>query len=201
VNADEWNARYAEIDLVWGAEPNRFVAAELADRPSGHALDVACGEGRNAIWLASRGWSVVGIDFSATAIDRARRLAEQAGVSERTDFAVVDVATDPLPAGSYDAVVISYLHLSAEVRSLVIGSAAELVARDGVLLVVGHDSTNLTAGVGGPQDPDVLFDPEDIVADIGGQLVIDKAERVHRPVTTPDGDRVAIDALVLASRH
>jgi hypothetical protein len=67
------------------------------------------------------------------------------------------------------------------------------------LLVVGHDSTNLTEGVGGPRDPAVLFSPEDIVGDLDG-LEIERAERAHRPVATDDGEVDAIDAVVRAVR-
>jgi 2-polyprenyl-3-methyl-5-hydroxy-6-metoxy-1,4-benzoquinol methylase len=69
MDADDWNARYGAAELVWSAEPNRFLVAEVSDLPAGRALDVACGEGRNAIGLAERGWDVTGGDFSAVAID------------------------------------------------------------------------------------------------------------------------------------
>lgn len=200
MDAAEWDARYADADLVWGTEPNRFVAAVLADRAPGRALDVACGEGRNAIWLATRGWSAVGVDFSAVAIDRARRLADQAGVAERTDFIVGDAVGGDLPPGPFDAAIVAYLHLAAADRSRAIRHAVERVAPGGVLLVVGHDTTNLTQGVGGPQDPAVLFTPEDVVADIPDGFTIEVAQRVHRHVTTPEGDRTAVDALVVARR-
>ena len=73
-----WNERYAAHDLVWGAEPNRFLAEELAALPAqGRALDLACGEGRNAIWLAKRGWQVTAVDYSSVAVERARRLARE----------------------------------------------------------------------------------------------------------------------------
>lgn len=201
MNAAEWDARYVGSDLVWGAEPNRFVAAELDDLPAGRALDVACGEGRNAIWLARRGWSAVGVDFSATAIDRARALAEQAGVSARTEFVVGDVVAGALPDGPFDAVVVAYLQLPADQRRRALQHAAAQVGPAGVLVVIGHDSTNLTDGVGGPQDPAVLFSPADVLADIGPEYVVRTAERVRRPVATPDGERAAIDALVVAARR
>ena len=201
MDATEWDARYAGAELVWGAEPNRFVAAELADLAPGRALDVACGEGRNTIWLATRGWDAVGVDFSATAIDRARRLAAQADVDQRITFVVGDVVEGDLPAGEFDAVVVAYLHLPATDRARVFRAAAEHVAPGGVLLVVGHDTSNLTDGVGGPQDPSVLYTAEKIVADIGPELVIEKAQRVHRHVVTPEGERTAIDALVVATRR
>ena len=98
MEAADWDARYAGDGLVWGGEPNRFVAAELGETPPGRALDIACGEGRNAIWLATRDWSAVGVDFSATAIERARGLAEQTGVADSTQFVVVDVVDGQLPA-------------------------------------------------------------------------------------------------------
>jgi SAM-dependent methyltransferase len=201
MDASEWDARYGSTDLVWGTEPSRFVAAELADLPPGRALDVACGEGRNAIWLARRGWFAVGVDFSAAGIDRARQLAENAAVSDQTSFVVGDVTKGPLPTGPFDAVVVAYLQLAVPDRSQAIRMAAQQVAGGGVLLVVGHDSTNLADGFGGPQDPAVLCTPNDIVADLGDGFLVSKAERVQRPVDTPDGERVAIDALVVATRR
>lgn len=201
MTAADWDARYAGGDLVWGAEPNRFVAAELADLPAGRALDVACGEGRNAIWLAGRGWFAVGVDFSATAIERARRLAEQAGVASDTEFVVGDVVAGELPPGPFDAVVVAYLHLPSGERRQALRGAASRVGPGGALLVVGHDSTNLTDGVGGPQDPAVLYAPDDVVDDIGPDFTVTKAERVRRPVAAGDGDGEAIDALVVATRR
>jgi SAM-dependent methyltransferase len=200
MDAAEWDAAYAAAELVWGTEPNRFVAAELAELAPGRALDVACAEGRNAIWLAKRGWSAIGVDFSATAIERARRLAAAAGVDGSTELMVMDVVADDLPTGPFDAVVVAYLHLPPVHRARVLRHAAERLAPGGRLLVVGHDTTNLTDGVGGPQDPTVLFTPDDVVADIGSELTIEKAQRAHRTVASPDGDRTAIDALVVATR-
>jgi ubiquinone/menaquinone biosynthesis C-methylase UbiE len=98
VGASDWDARYSGTDLVWGAEPNRFVAAELSGLAPGKALDVACGEGRNAIWLASRGWEAVGVDFSGKGLERAASLAQMAGVAGRAEWVTADVVTGPLPS-------------------------------------------------------------------------------------------------------
>src|SRR6476659_6259622 len=76
MDAGDWDARYADTELVWSVTPNQFVAAELADLPPGRALDLAAGEGRNAIWLASLGWQVTAVDFSAGATRRIRELAD-----------------------------------------------------------------------------------------------------------------------------
>ncbi|MGZ4617861.1 MAG: SAM-dependent methyltransferase [Frankiaceae bacterium] len=198
MDAGQWDARYTSSELVWGAQPNVFVAAELGGLAPGEALDVACGEGRNSIWLARRGWQAVGVDFSAEAIRRATRLAKEAGVAARVRFAVGDVVADPLPTGSFDAVVVAYLQLPAPQRRATLRKAAARLRPAGTLLVVGHDAANLTDGVGGPQDPAVLFTAQDVVADLADLpgLVVERAEQVRRPVLTPDGQRSAIDALV-----
>lgn len=202
MDAAEWDARYAQHDLVWGAGPNRSVAAELAELAPGRALDVACGEGRNAIWLASRGWPAVGVDFSTTGLQRARRLATEAGVADRTEFVHGDVVSGPLPDGPFDAIVVAYLQVSADQRRKALQLAVEELAPGGTLLVVAHDSTNLAEGYGGPQDPAVLYTPSDVVADLRGLpgLGVEKNERVLRQVQSPEEERTAIDALVRVHR-
>jgi len=202
VDADGWNERYRSTELLWGTDPNRFVAAELSTVPPGRALDVACGEGRNAIWLASMGWRAVGVDFSAAGLERAAALAEKAGVADRVEWVVRDVVAEPLPEGPFDAVVVAYLQLPAAPRRTVLRRAAQVLGLGGVLVVVGHDLANLTEGVGGPQDPGVLFSPDDLVSDLEGlaDIAVEKAEQVRRPVVTEGGERHAIDALLLARR-
>lgn len=202
MDAQVWDERYAASDLVWGSGPNRFVAAELEGLPPGRALDVACGEGRNAIWLAVHGWDVVGVDFSSVGIERARHLAAEAGVADRSSFIVGDVVAGALPPGPYDAVVVAYLQLVASQRRAALSAAAGELAPGGTMLVVAHDSTNLTEGVGGPQDASVLYTADDVVADLAAVsgLVVEKAGRVLRPVQTADGERNAIDVLVRVRR-
>ncbi|TXI57967.1 class I SAM-dependent methyltransferase [Mycolicibacter arupensis] len=196
MDAQAWDARYGEGQLVWGMEPNTFVAAELGTTPPGRALDVACGEGRNAIWLAQRGWQVVGIDFSPVGLQQAAQLANRAGVADRIDFALIDVVTAPLPTGPFDAVIVAYLQLAEDPRRVALRKAAAAVAPGGTLLVVGHDITNLTEGIGGPQDPSVLFSPASLLDDLAGLdgIAVVRAERLHRVVAGADRD--AIDALV-----
>src|SRR5689334_5266073 len=111
MDAAAWDERYAAADLVWSAEPNRFVAEELADLPPGRALDLATGEGRNAIWLARRGWDVTGVDFSQVALDKGRRLAGDTVVR----WVCADATRWEEPA-SYDLVLLAYLQLPAEGR-------------------------------------------------------------------------------------
>jgi SAM-dependent methyltransferase len=192
---DDWNRRYAESGLLWSAEPNRFLAAETAELPPGRALDLACGEGRSAVWLAERGWQATGVDFSDVALAKARDLAEKRGV--QVELVHADLLDYRPPERAFDLVCILYLHLPEEERRLVLGRAAAAVAPGGTLLLVGHDTSNLEEGTGGPSDARVLYTPDEIATDLQG-LEIEKAARVLRPV---DGaERPAIDALVLATR-
>jgi 2-polyprenyl-3-methyl-5-hydroxy-6-metoxy-1,4-benzoquinol methylase len=196
MDAEEWDRRYEASELVWTAGPNQFVAEQLADLPPGRALDLAAGEGRNAIWLAEQGWRVTAVDFSRVALDKGARLAAQRGVE--LDWVVADVLRYQPEAGGYDLVLLSYLQLPADQMATVLHTSAGALAPGGTLLVVGHDLINLTEGVGGPQDPDVLYTPETVCAQLPG-LRITRAERVRRQVRTADGERSAVDALVLAT--
>ena len=198
MDAAEWDRRYSTTELVWTAEPNRFLVEETTGLGPGRALDLGAGEGRNAAWLAAQGWQVVAVDFSAVGLRKAADLASRSGVEVEV---VVADAADELPRPGFDLVVVLYLHLPSEKRRLVHRNAAAALAPGGSLLVVGHDATNLTDGVGGPQDPRVLFGPEDVTVDLDGTGVeIVRAEQVLRPVPTGDGTRTAIDALVRARR-
>ncbi len=194
-----WDERYAGSELIWTAQANRFLIAEAADLTPGRALDVACGEGRNAVWLAERGWEVTGVDFSPVALDKARKLAEARGVQGH--WIPADLATYTPPPQAFDLVLIFYLQLAAAQRTPIVRRLAEGVAPGGMLLLVAHHSSNLSHGFGGPQDPAVLYTAEDVVSDLEGcGLDTERAEIVRRPVQTPDGERVALDALVRARR-
>jgi 2-polyprenyl-3-methyl-5-hydroxy-6-metoxy-1,4-benzoquinol methylase len=104
----EWNRRYAGSDLVWSAEPNRFLPPEVAGLTAARAIDLACGEGRNAIWLARHGWHVVAVDFAEAAVQKAQRLASDAGVV--VHLVLADVTTYE-PPGTFDLVIVFYLQL------------------------------------------------------------------------------------------
>lgn len=200
MDREEWNRRYGERELVWTAEPNRFVVAETADLAPGAALDLACGEGRNAVWLAERGWRVTGVDFSDVAIAKARALAERRGVEG--EWVVADLVGYRPEPGAFDLVLLLYLQVPEDERRPVVRAAAEAVASGGTFLLVAHDRRNLEDGHGGPQYPEVLYTPEEVVADLAGidGIDVERAELVRRPVATAEGERVALDALVRASR-
>ena len=192
---EDWNRRYAGVDSLWSAKPNRFLVAEVEALEPGRALDLACGEGQNAVWLASLGWEVTAVDYADVAVAKGIERAARAGVA--VDFQVRDLL-DYLPeARAFDIVLILYLHMSSDGRRIVLERAADSVAPGGTLVLIGHDLLNLTEGVGGPSDQDLLFTPDDVVAELPG-LEVERAERLLRDV---DGqDRPAIDAFVRARR-
>ncbi|WP_329530971.1 methyltransferase domain-containing protein [Streptomyces sp. NBC_01450] len=201
MDAADWDERYRGSELVWKAGPNRFVEEELAGlEPSGRAVDIAAGEGRNAVWLAERGWDVDAVDFSAVALEKAEWLAVDRGVRLHTVRADL-MAWAPREA-TYDLALFAYLHLPWPDMAQVLPRAASAVREGGTLLLVGHDAANPEHGHGGPQDPRVLYTAEQ-VADLWRPYAdILRAETVTRPVTDAEGvDRTALDALVRAIRR
>jgi SAM-dependent methyltransferase len=186
MDAEAWDERYRASELVWSRGPNQFVEAELADLPPGRALDLAAGEGRNAIWLAGRGWRVTAVDFSQAGLDKGRVLAGDLGV----DWVCADATTwtgDPDRQG-YDVCLVAYLQLVAAERRAAVRNAYDSLRRDGTLLWVSHDLSNHSEGVGGPTDPAVLMTADDVLGDLEGRsFEVEHAGRVARQV--PDGHR------------
>ena len=199
MDATFWDQRYGGSEFVWTTEPNRFVAEVAVQLEPGRALDLACGEGRNAVWLATQGWDVTGVDFSQVGLDKAAILADVNGVT--CTWRQADLS-DWEPDAQWDFVFVAYLQVHDAVRRHAIGAAARAVAPGGTLFVVGHDRRNLTEGVGGPQDPSVLYTPADLEDDVAASganaLMVTRAEIVYRPVVADDGERSAIDCVLRA---
>ena len=194
----QWDEAYASAELVWTAEANRFVVEELAGLAAGRALDLGTGEGRNAIWLAERGWQVTAVDFSAVGLAKAAELTARRGVTG-VRWVEADLREyQPGPA-AYDLVLLAYVHLPPDEFAALLQRAASALAPGGTLLVVGHDVDNIAHGHGGPQDPRILHRVQDVVAALPG-LAIQRAEQARRPVLTGDGERAAIDSVVRAQR-
>lgn len=203
MDAADWDRRYEGVDYVWEVEPNRFVAEQVLPLTPGRALDLGAGEGRNTVWLATRGWDATAVDFSAAGMAKAERLAGDHGVTVTT--VVANALTYDVGDAAWDLVLLSYLQLPTHERLAVVRRAVAGVAPGGTLLVVAHDRINLERGYGGPQDPDVLYDVDETVAAIAGTGVdgIEPVVRtvVGRVVTKDDGEHVALDTLVVARRR
>lgn len=204
MDSSAWDSRYAGEQLVWSTGPNVWVEEVCADLPVGRVLDIAAGEGRNALWLAGHGWEAVALDFSPVAVERSKSLAAGRLRECEGDFTAYVADARDLPAldGPFDLVLVVYLHLPAAERRVTLTSAAECLAPGGRLLVVGHDRDNLEHGVGGPQDAAILLTPGEVAADLEGSgLVVLRAETVERQVEPGHGQRTAaLDTLVLAQR-
>jgi SAM-dependent methyltransferase len=194
---EDWNARYAGSELLWTAEPNRRFASEVEGLEPGRALELACGEGRNAVWLAEQGWRTTGVDFSDVALSKAAQLAASRGVE--VEWIAADVLEHEPERRAFDLVAVLYLQLPHDELVRALGAATEALAPGGTILVLGHDTTNLTEGHGGPRDASVLFTPEDVVAELG-DLTVERAEKVRRAVPLDDGEATAVDAFVRARR-
>lgn len=171
-DASFWDERYAGAERYWSAEPNQFVAGALSDLRPGTAVDLAAGEGRNAVWLASLGWTVTAVDFSAVAIERGRAR------SDAVTWLVGDVLDVPLPR-PLDLVLVSYLHLPHDEMEAVVRRAYDALVPGGTFFLVCHDASNPQDGVGGPQDPAVLVDADQVTGWLDGAEV-QEAGRIAR---------------------
>lgn len=197
MDAQEWNERYDTKELMWSVEPNQFLPPEIVGLAQGSALDVACGEGRNSIWLAEQGWQATAMDFSSVAIDKGRQLAESKGVAVNW---VVGDATDFAPGTEgHDLVILFYLQIPEPQMRAALDCAAAAVKPGGTFLLVAHDLSNLENGYGGPGDASVLPTPESVVAALDG-FEIDKAEVVERRVEVEGETEIALDTMVRARR-
>lgn len=167
-----------------------FVADRLAALPPRAGLDVGAGDGRNAIWLAERGWSVTAVDFSGAAIEQGKSLTDQ------VKFVVGDVRTWSTDE-TFDLVLISYLHLLPQEMRQVVAAAKSWLSPGGELFMIGHDKSNIEQGTGGPQNLEILWDVKEISSWIE-HLTLIEAQVVRRPVEAEDGQVYARDALVRA---
>jgi SAM-dependent methyltransferase len=201
VDASEWDARYSGTDLVWSTGPNVWVRELCSPLAPGRALDVAAGEGRNAVWLVEQGWSATAADYSSVAVSRIEEIAQQrldeAGRA-RLEAVVAD-ATLPAPGTAYDLVLFSYLHLPREEWDRAVAAGVEAAAVGGLVLVVAHARRNLAEGVGGPQDPAILLDPEDVLTSVARlPVTVELAQLRRREVE--GAPRPALDTVVLLRR-
>jgi 2-polyprenyl-3-methyl-5-hydroxy-6-metoxy-1,4-benzoquinol methylase len=220
-----WNGRYSEWAAMWSGRVNPILAREASILTPGTVLDLGCGEGADAIWLANAGWKVTAIDVSTTALDRAREHAEAAGVGERIDWQHQDLA-EGFPSGEFDLVSAQFLHSPIEMpRGEILRRAAAAVAPGGSLLVVGHFGTPPGAAAehnaaqrhaaghnaashhvpGTSHDDMELPTPDEVLSDLNlpndeWQTVV--SELAARTVTAPDGTvRELVDSILRVQRR
>lgn len=194
-----WDERYRKRSHVWSGRPNgQLVAAAEHLRP-GRALDVGSGEGADAIWLASRGWDVLGIDVSEVALSRARAHTDDldASVAARLDWRQVDLLSAPDLPADLDLVSVQFLHLPEPDRSRVVGMLATRVGLGGSLLIVAHDPSDLLTGIGRPPQAEVYSTPDQLAGLLDDAWDIRVRESRPRVERAADGREVDVNDVVV----
>lgn len=212
-----WEERYGSGDAIWSGQPNPQLIAEVSGLAPGRALEIGCGEGADAVWLAERGWQVTATDISTVALGRAEAHARQLGpeIAARISWRHTDLVAPELPAalvpGDYDLVTAQFMHVPAAQRVMLHQRLAAAVAPGGVLLVVGHAQSDLETGVRRPPSPGLLdregkiallHTSAEIAAVLApGEWTVLVDEERGRTATGPDGEPVTVHDTVLKARR
>ncbi|WP_019545485.1 SAM-dependent methyltransferase [Streptomyces sulphureus] len=193
---------HRENRALWGTRANPLLVEVAQCLPVGTALDLGCGTGGDALWLARRGWRVTAVDISATAVEQTRRVAQEAGLGDLVTAEQHDLAHS-FPEGGFDLVSAQYLHTPFELpRSAVLRAAAQALNPGGRLLVVDHASV---APWSWNQDPETHFPtPEEIHAGLELPTAtwgVERAQRPRREATGPQGQTATVTDHVLLIRR
>ncbi|MBM0126132.1 SAM-dependent methyltransferase [Pimelobacter simplex] len=208
LTAGFWDERYGGTDRVWSGRPNQRLVEQVADLAPGTALDVACGEGGDALWLAEQGWQVTAVDVSQVALARVATHAEERGVEDRVRLGFYDALADPRPAGrrTFDLVTVSFLHVPLPDFPAIYRGIADAVAPGGRLLVTAHHPDDVTTGARHDHGPGLMFEPDRVLEVLGaGQpdsaWEVEVADTPVREQATPDGPLLVRDTVVRLRRR
>ncbi len=192
-----WNEFYGGHGAVWSGNPNPQLVTEASHLTPGTALDVGCGEGADAIWLATQGWQVTGVDFAAPALERAA--AHAAGIA--VDWVRADIRVE-VPGGPYDLVSAQFFHLPGAPRQALFARLAAAVAPGGTLLIVGHHPHDMTSSPHHQHVPDMFFTADEVARSLDpDEWSVLAADARPRTMTGPDGQDVTIRDAVLRARR
>lgn len=198
-----WEQQYRDRTGHHPGDPNEQLVAEVSGLATGTALDAGCGEGRDAIWLASRGWHVTAVDFSPTALRRARERAAAAspGVAHLIAWVPADLTVWTPERDSFDLVTAQYVHVPAASSELLVSQLAAAVAPGGTLLIVGHHPSDLTTTMARGTAPELYLTAEQVLATLEPdrwEVAVAEA-RPHR-ARDPEGHEVNLREAVLRAR-
>ncbi|MEV5410055.1 class I SAM-dependent methyltransferase [Thermopolyspora sp. NPDC052614] len=200
-----WDERYGSTQRLWSGDPNAALVEEAAALTPGTALEAGCGEGADSLWLASQGWQVTAVDFSAQALRRAEAHTPE-HLADRITWRQDDVrswsAEPGDDAAAYDLVTAAFLHFPSVVRRRVFAALAARVAPGGHLLIIGHHPSDLGTAVPRPPEPDLFYTADDLAADLPASrwAVLTRSARA-RTATAPDGEPATIHDTVLHARR
>lgn len=183
MDAQYWDERYRSRDRLYDGEPNEALVAEAAGLQPGQALDVGCGEGADAIWLARHGWQVTAVDISRTALERAAAAAGD--VAGRIAWARADLTATPPPVAAFDLVSVQFFPLPRRPGHTALRALLSAVAPGGTLLFVSHDLSGLPARPG--FDPADYYAPADIAGFLDDAWTVQADETRPRTSPTPAG--------------
>ncbi|MGV9454480.1 SAM-dependent methyltransferase [Streptomyces sp. NPDC003635] len=197
-----WDGVYAARPPDEGPRPNLRLTETVTGVPPGAALDLGCGDGGDALWLAREGWRVTATDISAVAVDRLADLARAQGLGDLVTAVRHDVQTS-FPPGAFDLICAHYLHTPYDLdRAAVLRTAARALRADGRLLVVDHGST---APWSWNQDPVLRYaSPQEVASDMvldQATWTVERAEAPRRIATGPDGRTADVTDHVLLIRR
>ncbi len=201
-----WNERYSGRDPLWSGKVNLRLAEQTGTMTPGAALDIGCGEGGDAVWLAQRGWTVTAVDVADVVIDKARAHAERTlppEVADRITWHPADVRTWQPPENSFDLVSMQYIHLTEPLLRSVQARLARSVRPGGVLLIVNHDPLDLQTTMERPNIPGIMLATSVIAAQLDAATwQVELAQPFPRPGKDREGrDVVLHDAVVRAVRR
>lgn len=198
--ADDWDERYrGESDEnMWSGEPNGALVAEVSSLRPGKAVDLGCGEGADAIWLATRGWEVTGVDISKVALERARKAADAAGVE--VEWISGDFVGHPPSTGAYDLVTTHYPALLRANADEAVEAVLAGVAPGGTLLFVTHLITDPEAVRSHGFEPDDYVDIHDVVRRLGDGWTVEVHETRSRESGFSEQSPHADDVVLRARR-
>ncbi|MGW4037708.1 class I SAM-dependent methyltransferase [Streptomyces sp. NPDC004778] len=202
-SATFWEKHYASMDAQWGTKPNAVLTALLADlAPApGTALDLGCGHGGDALWLAAQGWDVTPVDVSQTALDRVAAGAAATGLTDRVHPQQLDLS-ETFPDGAWDLVTATYFHTPVTIaRDSILRRAAQAVAPGGRLIVIEHASTAPWSWQAGQ---DIRYPtPDDVIASLqlDDTWAVERGDAPQRTATGPDGQTATVTDNVIAVRR
>jgi len=203
MDSKDWDTRYKSADNIWSLTPNAFVTQYLEHLPTGSMIDLAGGEGRNALWFASRGWEVENVEFSRVALGKYADRSIEMDLLDHCKATHADVTEDIRYAlRNVDLGVIAYLHIDSTGLAKAIQSLVSNIKPGGTFFGIWHARENLVDGYGGPQDLEVIPTKEAvrealIKSGISGASI----ELKERRVNVGEEIKTAIDLTVLAIKN